>query len=150
MVVEIATFVRDILFFIKNDFLSNITDPIESTRSSQSRFVITSYAQRLVIYPMITLKVTNYTATKAGMQTTAQDIIAFIEVRIWARNEKEKEEIATACFNRLNNIQFTANTGSIANYLYDFELRSAIEVDEEGEDQPKSRILNIQYKFFNA
>jgi Holliday junction resolvasome RuvABC ATP-dependent DNA helicase subunit len=150
MAVESDTFIRDILFFIKNDFLSNITDPISSDRDNNSKFVMTSYPQRLVQYPIITIKLSNYTAKSSGMQTTTMDVVAFIEIRIWARNSKERDELANDCYKRLRDIQFTASTGSVANYLYDFTLLSSVNVDEEGDDQPKSRILNIQYKFFNA
>jgi len=149
MVVESGTFLRDILFFIKNDFLSNITDPESGKRSNNSKFIMTSYPQRLTEYPIITIKLTNFSAKSAGMQTTAMDVIMFIEVRVWARNQKEKDELANDCYKRLRDIQFTSG-GSIANYLYDFELLSAVEVDEPGEDQPKSRILSIQYRFFNV
>ena len=150
MTVKSDTFIRDLLFFVKNDLLNHITDPLTGVRNSQSKFVMTSYPQRKVEYPVITIKLTNYTGTSSGMQTTTMDVVAFIEIRVWGRNQKEKDELANDCYKRLRDIQFTATTGSIANYLYNFTLISATEVDEEGEHQPKSRILNIRYKFFNA
>ena len=149
MVVESATFIRDILFFIKSDFLSNITDPESGKRSNNSKFVITSYPQRLVEYPLITIKLTNQEAIPAGMQNTAMDVTITLEVRIWGRSQKEKDELANTAFKRLRDIQFTASTGSIANSLHHFRLLSAVELDEPGEDQPKSRILGIQYRFYD-
>jgi len=145
--VESATFIRDVLFFIKNELL-NISDPLTG-RSSQSKFVMTSYPQRFVQYPLITIKLTNQEALPAGMQVNSMDVTISIEVRIWGRSQKEKDELANDCYKRLRDIQFTA-TGSIANNLHDFKLISSSELDEPGEDQPKSRILNIQYKFFNV
>lgn len=150
MAIESATFIRDVLFFIKDDFLSSITDPLAGVRNNNSRFVMTSYPQRLTQYPLITIKLTNQEATPAGMQVTAMDVTINVEVRIWARNQKEKDELANDCFKRLRDIQFTTSTGSIANNLHDFRLLSSSELDEPGEDQPKNRILNIQYKFFNV
>lgn len=147
--VESETFIRDVLFFIKNE-LSNITDPLVGVRSTQSKFVMTSYPQRFVQYPLITIKLTNQEALPAGMQVKAMDVTINIEVRIWGRNQKEKDELANACYKHLRDIQFTATTGSIAKNLHDFRLISSSELDEPGEDQPKSRILNIQYKFFNV
>ena len=149
MTVNSGTFIRDILFFVKDSLTTGVTDPISGTRNSQSKFIMTSYPNRLAQYPLITIKLTNYTATSAGMQTNAMDVIAFIEVRVWGRNQKEKDELGNDSFIILRDLQFTSTTGSVANYLYDFALRSAIEVDEEGDNQPKSRILNIQYKFYN-
>ncbi len=150
MAVESATFIRDVLFFIKNDLLGNITDPLVGVRSTQSKFVMTSYPQRFVQYPLITIKLTNQEALPAGLQVTAMDVTLNIEVRTWGRNQKEKDELSNDCYKRLRDIQFTASTGSIANNLHDFKLISSTELDEPGEDQPKSRILNIQYKFFNV
>jgi len=148
--VESGTFIRDILFFIKNDLSNNITDPISSSRNSQSKFVMTSYPQRKVVYPLITVKLINQSATRAGMQNVAMDVVAVIEIRVWGRNQKEKDELANDCFKRLRDIQFTDDTGSIANFIYNYTLLSNVEVDEEGEDQPKSRILNVQYNFYDV
>jgi len=149
MTVQSDTFIRDILFFIKNELSSNITDPIVGTRSSNSSFVMTSYPQRLAQYPLITIKLLNFDAIRAGMQTIAMNVTLNIEVRIWARNQKEKDELANGSYKRLRDIQFTDSTGSIANNLHNFTLLSAVEVDEIGDDQPKSRILTIQYNYYN-
>jgi len=149
MVVESATFVRDVLFFIKDDLTTGVDDPLTG-RTTQSNFIMTSYPQRLVEYPLITIKLLNYDATRAGMQTKAMDVTLAIEVRVWGRNQKEKDELANNCYKRLRDIQFTASTGSIANNLHNFTLLSATELDEPGEDQPKSRILNIQYNFYDV
>jgi len=143
-----TTFVRDILYFIKADLLSNITDPITSTRGTKSRFVMTSYPSRPVKYPLITIKATNYEAARAGMQTTAMDMQITLEIRIWARNTKERDTLFTSVFNRLRSIQFTAS-GSISNYLYDFNMPSALEIDEEGDQAIKSKIMEVTYRFYN-
>ena len=135
---EKSTLIADILYFIKNDLQTNITDV--------SNRVYTSYPQRQVIYPMITIKIPNIEAFRAGMQTTAQDIVVTLEIRIWARNEKEKDTIYTDVLNRLANIQFISS-GSIDNEIHDFNVISSVEVDEEGK-APKSRILQCVYKFF--
>ena len=150
MVVESDHLTRDILFFVKDTLNSGVTDPLVAKRSTQSKFVMTSYPQRLAQYPIITIKLTNYSGVSSGMQTNAMDVTLSIEVRIWGRNQKEKDELANDCFIVLRDAQFTASTGSVANYLYRFALLSAVEIEEEGENQPKSRILNIQYRFFNV
>jgi len=149
MVVESGSMSRDILFFVKDTLKSGVTDPLNADRSTQSTFVMTSFPHRYVQYPLIIVKISNYSAVSSGMQTNAMDVIITMEVRVWARNQKEKDELANDCYLILRDAQFTASTGSIANYLYDFALLSAIELDEDGENQPKSRILEVQYKFFN-
>ena len=92
---------------------------------------------------------TNQEAIKSGMQTTSMDVLITLEIRVWARNQKEKDTLATDVYVRLKNIQFTTD-GSNDNDLHDFKLLSMNEIDEEGQGTPKSRILQIQYKFFNV
>lgn len=149
MGISVNTFIRDFLLFIKTDLASNVTDPLGS-RLGNSSFVMTSYPQRQVEYPLITLKVPNMRAVSAGMQTSAMDIECTMEIRVWARNEAEKDSLFTSIFNRLRSIQYTASTGSIAQGLNDYELVSSVEVDEEGEQGIKSRIAQIKYRFYNV
>lgn len=143
--VESATFINDILKFIKLDLEENIEDPLPK-RGSTSKFVMTSYPQRAVQYPLITIKLTNQEAARAGMQTTAMDVRIEIEIRIWARNEKEKDTITNQVYKRLRDVQFTATTGSVANNLHNFNLLSGVEVTEE---KIKSRILQVTYTFWD-
>ena len=147
--VNIDTLIADVIFFVKDDLLNNITDPISGSRSSKSRFVMTAYPQRPVDYPIITVKVTNIVTNRAGLQTTAVDINLDLEVRVWARNQREKDSLWTDVMNRLRTIQFTASTGSVASNLHDFNMPSATEVDEDGERGIKSRVGTVSYFFAN-
>jgi len=152
MSINSNTFLRDLLSFIKKDLLENITDPLsleKNKRSSDSSFIMTSYPQRLVQYPIITIKVPNIRALRAGMQTTAMDIFFTMEVRIWARNQKEKDDLFAKVLNRLKDIQFTID-GTVVEGAHDFNLLSSVEVDEEGEKAPKSRIMQLSYKYYNV
>lgn len=147
--VKVTTFRSDILQFIKEDLMANILDRSEGARTKTSRFVMTSYPKRNVVYPLITLQITNISAPRAGMQTTAMDITLQLEARVWANNEKDKDTIADKVFDRLRQIQFT-NLGSIDNNLHDFALLSSIPIQEEGDLGIKSNVATYQYKFFNV
>ena len=138
------------VLFIRNVLRTNITDPITSTRPSGQKFVMTSYPKRTTKYPIITVRGKVNGDRKLGQQSEKALVDLAIEVRVWGRNQKEKDELANNCYKRLRDIQFTASTGSIANNLHNFTLLSATELDEPGEDQPKSRILNIQYNFYDV
>lgn len=146
--VDSGTFIRDVLFFIKSS-LAGVTDPISLKRGNSSKFIMTSYPEREVKYPLITIRMSSYDAVRAGMQTTAMDVTINLEVRVWGRNEKEKDELFNDCFIVLRNLQFTTSTGSIANDLYEFGMDSAVEVDEPGERGIKSRVGQFVYKFYN-
>jgi hypothetical protein len=142
-----ATLLRDVQGFLKTT-LSTITDPIANKRGNTSEFVMTSYPRREVKYPLITIKCINFQAPRSGMQTTAQDIKMTLEIRIWARNEKEKDDLFIQAQNQLASVQFTA-TGSVANDFHNFDVLSGTEIDEPGEEGIKSRILQIKYNFYN-
>jgi len=142
-----STLLTDVFSFIKTA-LAGITDPIASSRGSTSSFIMTSYPQREVKYPLITIKCSNFVAPRSGMQTTAQDMRLNLELRIWARNEKEKDSLFIQVQNALADAQFTGS-GSVANSLHNFDVLSGIEIDEPGEQGIKSRILQIKYNFYN-
>lgn len=150
MSVTSANMIADVLYFIKQSFGSSaITDPISSTRPGDSKFVMTSYPQRLAVYPLITIKEINQKAKRAGMNTTAMDVELTLEIRVWARNQKEKDDLSNQVYKTLRDLQYTSSTGSIANNLHHYELLSDVEVNEDGQGTPKSRIIQIKYRFYN-
>ena len=142
------TFVRDSIFFIKNDLVSNITDPLSTKRDSDSKFVMTSYPQRKAQYPLITVGLENADAKRTGMQTNAMDMDLTFEVRVWARNVKERDELFEDVLNRLRTIQFTGS-GSVNADLHDFNITSTVNVDEAGEGGVHSKVITATYKFIN-
>ena len=139
---------RDILFFIKNDLNSNITDPI-SNRAGNSAFVMTSFPEREVVYPVIVITLTNQEETRAGMQTTAMDIDMFIEVRVWSKSVTQSDKLMQDIAERLRVIQFSSS-GSVDNDFHDFSIISNLRVDEPGKGGVKSRIIQVNYRFFNV
>lgn len=143
-----AQLLTDVFSFLKTNIASGVTDPISASRPGNSKFVMTSYPQREAVYPIITIKCRNYKAKRAGMQTTAQDIQMVIEIRIWARNEKEKDILFVQVQNYIDSIQFTAS-GSVANDFHNFDVLSGVEIDEPGEQGIKSRIIQLKYDFYN-
>jgi len=145
-----STLYRDLLFFLKGRISANVTDPIASARGSSSAFVMTSYPEREVKYPLITLEITNTTEARAGMQTTAMDINLTAEIRIWTKSVAQSDKLAQEILESLANIQFTASTGSVANDFHDFNIGSVVRVDEPGEGGTKSRIIQLNYSFFNV
>ena len=146
---ERKTIIRDILSFLKEDLSSNITDPIEGSRGNNSRFIMTSYPEREVKYPLITLEVNNIEESRAGMQVSTMDIGLTIELRIWSKSVTQSDQLAQEILDRLADIQFTAEDGSVDNDFHDFNIGSVIRIDEPGKGAIKSRIIQLGYKFFN-
>ena len=142
------TLFRDLLFFLKGRITANITDPISASRGSSSAFVMTSYPEREVKYPLITLEINNIEEARAGMQTTAMDIALTVEVRIWSKSVSQSDKMCQELLDDLANLQFTASTGSIDNDFHDFNIGSVVRVDEPGKGATKSRIIQLSYKFY--
>ena len=139
---------RDLLFFLKDQLSTNIVDPV-TIRGESSSFIMTSYPEREVRYPLITLEVTNTEELRAGMQTTAMDITLTVEIRVWSKSVAQSDKLAQEILDHLSNIQFTGSTGSISQDFHDFNVGSVVRVDEPGKGAIKSRIISLNYKFFN-
>ena len=142
--VATATIISDTVRYIRNDLSSNITDPITG-RSGRERFVMTSYPQRPVKYPIVTVKTSGIEAPmKLGMQSALHQSSLMLEVRIWARNVIEKDELSESILNRLRGQELTVASSES---LHDFSVLSTVDVDEPGDGGIKSRVITIKYIF---
>lgn len=144
MVISTADFIQDVTLFLKNDLVSGVTDPIQATRPSGEKFILTSYPQRVVNYPLITIKTLNISTIKLGMSSEMVKADVLVEIRVWARNMKELDDLSQDVINRLRSIQLDAN-GSSANNLYGFKLGSSNLVLEE---TVKSRVMQFSYSVY--
>jgi len=142
------TLMRDAFFFIKNDLLSNITDPISAKRPSNEKHVLTSYPQRSVTYPVITVRSQGPAdPQRLGMRSELWFIKIPIEVRVWARNEVERDLLTQQVINRLRSNQFGASSSSDTEDLHDLTLDSTVPVDELGKEGVKSMVMSLTYSF---
>lgn len=148
-IVDSSHLLSETVKFIRDNLATNITDPISSSRVGRERFVMTSYPQRPVKYPIITVIGTMQDANPLGMGSESMKVTLRMEIRVWARNIKEKDELTEQVFNQLrtNQIGTGSTTGA---YLYGFEQVGITDVDEAGDDAPKSKIMIIKYFFIAA
>jgi len=145
-----STLISDTVMFVRNLLRTDITDPIVATRGTLSKFVMTSYPRRPVEYPLITVKLTDMIAGPLGMQTNAQEVHSELEIRVWARNVQERDELTQQIYTDLRTKQTTATTGSYANSLNDFAVTSMTDVDGEGEQAIMSKVIMIKYMFIST
>lgn len=149
MVLQTSTFISDSLKFIRDDLGSNIVDPISGSRATNERFVMTSYPKRAVNYPIVTVKSAGISDDhRLGMRNTGTWTSMLIEVRAWARNEKEKDALTEQIINRIRSNQFGTSGGSISDDfgLHDYKLMSVVSVDEDGEAAIKSSVMEFEFK----
>ena len=146
--ISTASFLGDSVIYIRDDLLNNgPTDPISSTRISSEKFVMTSYSKRNVTYPIITVKDRGTNVIqRGGMQSSVTINRMSIEIRVWARNIKERDELSQNVMDRLRSIQHTATTGTVAVGLFDFLITSVLNIEPlVGEQTNKSKLIIIEY-----
>ncbi len=141
-----ATFLADAINLIRDKVRTNVTDPISSTRPGTEKFCLTSYPKRAVTYPIITITDRGIIQPqRLGMASEGTLITIDIEIRIWGRNVKERDELFDEVYQYLRTNQLDVATGLSESNLHDFSLSSAVNVDEPGEAGIRSKVC--EYRF---
>ncbi len=110
--------------------------------------MLTAYPRRNVTYPIITVRSRGFNSIqRGGMQSSITINRLGIEVRVWARNVVERDELSQSVMDRLRSIQRTASSGSVAAGLFDFTITSVIDVEDIGGEQSiKSKLMMVEYQ----
>lgn len=146
MAVSSATFIKDSVLLLRSILAAQITDPISSVRSSDSKFICTSFPDKIVNYPVITIKFTGMNYAKAGISSENAFYNLKFDIRVWARNEKEKDGLTESIVEALRDYQHGSNK-TIENKLHDFNVESIVPIDETGKEGIKSNVIAISYLF---
>ena len=134
--VRSSTFIADLVNLLRDKLKTNIT--------AVSSRVYTSYPQNNVIYPMITVVDTGSTQEgKLGMGSEGTILRLGVEIRVWARNVKERDEIFDSVYDYLRTNQISGDDLIGAN-LHDFNMSSVVNVSEV---DVKSKIGEFTYLF---
>ena len=126
--VNSATFISDLIILIRDNLKNNIDDPLN--RPANQKFIMTSYPQTAVNYPVITITDTGSRQEgKLGMGSQGTVLRLGVEIRVWARNVKERDTIFNEVHEYLRINQITGDDLNDAN-LYDFNMDSVVNVSE--------------------
>ena len=139
--IRTATWLADAVILLREEINENVTDP-GPTKTGNSRFCLTAYPQRTTQYPVVTVVdrgVSNW--RKGGMASTVSIQTLTIEIRVWGRNVKERDEITQSILDRFRS---RLNTFSSAEKMHNFRFGSMVNVDEPGDVGIKSKVINIQ------
>lgn len=143
MAISSSQFIEDTVLFLRNKLRSSITDPLTGRTEG---FVMTSYPKRDVQYPIITVKQTNISTRKLGMVSETHYATLTLEVRVWARNAKECDELSSDVIDYLRDLQYSPN-GTDNEELFGFSLTSANPIVEDAGDKTiHSKVLTFEYK----
>jgi len=141
-----ATFMSDTINLIRDKIKNNVTDPIASIRPGNEKFCLTSYPKRPCTYPIITITDRGTIQQgRLGMASEGTVLSIDVEVRIWARNVRERDELTQQVYDYLRTNQLDTTTGLSDSNLHDFSLMSAVNVDEPGEAGIRSKVC--EYRF---
>ena len=145
MAISTNTFISDVVVFIRNLLRTNVTDPI--SRASGIGFVNTSFPKRDTQYPLITIKVVGMDSRNMGMQSETSLVNVTLEVRIWARNSKECDDLTQKVINTLRDNHYGTGSTDVEE-IHGFNLTNVNSVNfEEGEDNIiHTKICNFAYK----
>lgn len=147
MAVSATTLKHDVVVTLRDTLATNITDPVSGARAGNEKFIMTSFPQRSVRYPVIIVDVSNMSDEFLGMGTEQRLVNIEFQLDIWGRTAQERDELYDAVYQHLRTLQLDASTGTVALGLYDFNITSAVQVDEEGINAPHRVIITGTYKF---
>ena len=133
MVIASSTFISDIVLFIRNTLRSQLTDPL-GRNADNSHFVFTSFPKDNTTYPLVTVKATNFNTKKLGMTTEVSWVDCNIEVRVWARNAKEVDNLTQSVIDKMRTAQYGTG-GTSAEEIFGFTLSSCVPIVEDLGDQ---------------
>ena len=139
-----TTFIADTVNFIRNNLRESITDPLEGSRGVGNRFVMTSYPVENVKYPIITVVDAGPSQeARLGMRSEGTILRIPLEIRIWARNVKERDTLFDEVYTYLRTNQFSDDDITGAD-LHDFRMGSAVNVSE---GKTRSKVMEVSYLF---
>lgn len=148
-VINSGSIPHDATLLLRAIIASGTTDPLSGTRATNGEFVMTSYPTRPVQYPIITVLCSPAGTEPLGSNTESVEMSLNFEMRVWARNMKERDELLGGLMNTLRTSQKDASpiSGTEACGLYNMVMGETAPVDEPGVAGVKSMILPVSYKF---
>lgn len=145
MTIGVTTFASDSVKQVRDMLSTGITDPIASRRPPESRFVMTSYPQKLAMYPMITVRLINAAdIQQTGMGSEGKITRVKIEVRVWAKDVQTRDSLFDQTYTYLRQNQLGASSTNEAG-LFDFTLTSSVPIDEDGDAGVHSMVSEYSY-----
>jgi len=150
-----ATLVHDTVTKIATFLQNNCTDPISATRA-QSVWVFTSYPERNIEYPFITIAHSAHRDEYTSIGTEYKTVFTTLRIEVWSKSTKERDEVWDDIYDELRH-HYTTTDGSSDSVtsigLRDMIVTNSVDIDM---DSPRGRghihrkISTIQFTFYAA
>ena len=126
--VATATYITDSVLALRA-IVDNVTDPVSASRPSDSKFVVSAWPLRTTFYPVISIRSEGTEDIhSSGFKSELMWVRLSFAIRIWARNEVEKEKLTQSVVNELRTAQFDGGSAlSDDEGLHDLKFDTEIE-----------------------
>jgi len=136
MTVSGSTIIHDSVLKVRALIASGVSDPISGTRSSDTKFEVTTFPSRKVEYPVITVEGNKVSDERLGTNTQAMKSDVRCTVNVWSKQTKQRDELNDSIYQTLKTSQMGTQagwTGTELDGLYDFKFFGENNIDEEGQ-----------------
>lgn len=141
-----ATPIHDTTVYLRDLLLNNVTDPSSAGRPSDSKFCMTSFPQRTVHYPLITIEQINFRDVQLGISSQQSRIEIGIEINIWSKSTKQRDQLADSVYNVIRTNQLSG-TSALSEGLFDMKITNIFNLDEEGKEGIHRKVIELKYTF---
>jgi len=150
--VAAATIIHDTVTKIRDFLQNNLTDP--KSRSDPPGWVFTSYPERDVQYPIVTVTHNGSRDEHISLGTEYKQNYIVLRIEVWAKDTKQRDEIWDDIYDELRHHYTTpdANGDSITGLgLFDMVVLMAVDVDTEaprGRGHIHRKVADIQFTYW--
>jgi hypothetical protein len=141
---------HDVVIRIKSLLASGISDPL-SRDSTGSSFILSSYPDKIIRYPVIVTSANLGNSNKMGMFSEMASLPVSVKIDVMTKSTKQRDEMTGSIFNLLRTSEYgmnaTTGSGTILERLYDFKLNGTVDLDEPGIDGMHRKIINCSYNY---
>ena len=144
MSIASATLQHDVLLWLRDKLISSLTDPV--SRTGNEKFVMTSWPERPVRYPVVILEIIGESSKPLGVGVEASNVTLRVRIHVFSKSTAQRDAIADEIFRKLEQTQLDI-TGSALAGLHDFKLLNSFNQDEAGEGGLHRKIIDVSYTF---
>lgn len=150
--VAAATIIHDSVTKIRDFLQNNLTDP--SSRTDPPGWVFTSYPERDVDYPIVTVMHNGSRDAHVSLGTEYKQLFITLRIEVWSKSTKQKDEIWDDIYDELRHhyTSVDANGDSITGLgLFDAVVTSCVDFHAEapkGAGHIHRKIADIQFSYY--
>lgn len=156
MAISDTTILHDALLALRAICASGCTDPISATRSTNSKFVMTSYPERPTEFPLIVISDASITAGPLGHQSEAQEVTLTFRIDIQSTSigydAKGRDRIYDDLKDALRTSQMGVSplSGTQSHGLHNYRELNTFNIDEPGPKGLHRKIMTISYDYYTS